>query len=67
MIGLPLRLNGFHEGSVMENVLGLKELTLWQALRILNLASILFGGHRVLTTEVPVVEAEAVKSGQPAH
>lgn len=51
----------------MENVLGLKELTLWQALRILNLASILFGGHRVLTTEVPVVEAEAVKSGQPAH
>ena len=29
-------------------VFGLKSLTFWQALRILILASILFGGHRVI-------------------
>lgn len=38
----------------MPEVFGLKELTLWQALRILILASILFGGHRVVTMEMPM-------------
>ena len=38
----------------MPEVFGLKELTIWQALRILILASILFGGHRAITTPVPI-------------
>lgn len=38
----------------MPDVFGLKQLTFWQALRILILASILFGGHRALTTTVPI-------------
>jgi len=33
---------------VMPDVFGLKPITLWQALGILILASILFGGHRVV-------------------
>ena len=33
---------------VMPDVFGLKQITLWQALGILILASILFGGHRVV-------------------
>mgnify|MGYP001815056462 CR=1 FL=1 len=43
----------------MPEVFGLKELTLWQALRVLILASILFGGHRVVTTEAPVMDMDA--------
>ncbi len=42
----------------MPEVFGLKELTLWQALRVLILASILFGGHRVVTTESPTMDTE---------
>lgn len=38
----------------MPEVFGLKPLSLWQALRILILASILFGGHRVVTMEMPI-------------
>jgi hypothetical protein len=37
--------------STMPDVFGVKELTVWQALKILILASILFGGYRV--AEVP--------------
>jgi hypothetical protein len=33
---------------VMPDVFGVKPITLWQALGILILASILFGGHRVV-------------------
>ena len=32
-------------------VFGLKEITFWQAVGILILASILFGGHRVVSTD----------------
>ncbi|HEY8276567.1 MAG TPA: hypothetical protein VIG52_06190 [Methyloceanibacter sp.] len=34
--------------AVIPDVFGLKQITLWQALGILILASILFGGHRVV-------------------
>ena len=33
---------------VMPDVFGVKQITLWQALGILILASILFGGHRMV-------------------
>jgi len=38
---------------VMPDVFGLKQITLWQALGILILASILFGGHRVVNVYQP--------------
>ena len=34
-------------------ILNLKTITFWQAVRILILASILFGGHRVTEISVP--------------
>lgn len=46
----------------MPEVFGLKELTLWQALHVHILASILFGGHRVFTTEAPAMEADMPKA-----
>ena len=48
----------------MPEVFGLKELTLWQALRVLILASILFGGHRVVTTEAPAMDMDAQETSQ---
>ena len=33
-------------------VFGLKEITFWQAVGILILASILFGGHRVINADI---------------
>ncbi|MGD8274972.1 MAG: hypothetical protein PVJ30_03370 [Thiohalocapsa sp.] len=35
----------------MPDVFGLKTLTFWQAIRVLILAGILFGGHRVIYTD----------------
>lgn len=37
----------------MPDVFGLKPITLWQALGLLILASILFGGHRVVNVYPP--------------
>jgi hypothetical protein len=48
----------------MPEVFGLKELTLWQALRVLILASILFGGHRVVTTETPALDTDVQEMSQ---
>jgi hypothetical protein len=36
----------------MPAVFGLKQITFWQALGILILASILTGGHRVISTDI---------------
>lgn len=52
--------------STMPEVFGVKTLTFGHALKILILASILFGGHRVI--EVPQqlsgeLEAEAARTG----
>jgi hypothetical protein len=45
---------------VVPDVFGLKQITLWQALGILILASILFGGHRVVHVYAPELQqAEA--------
>ena len=45
---------------VIPDVFGLKQVTLWQALGILILASILFGGHRVVHVYAPASQqAEA--------
>jgi hypothetical protein len=40
---------------VVPDVFGLKQVTLWQALGILILASILFGGHRVVNVYHPAL------------
>jgi len=45
---------------VMPDVFGLKQITPWQALGILILASILFGGHRVVNIYHP-------HAGPPPH
>ena len=39
--------------TTMPEVFGLKHLTYWQAIKVLLLAGILFGGHRVIHTEAP--------------
>jgi succinate dehydrogenase hydrophobic anchor subunit len=38
--------------STVPAVFGLKEITFWQAVGILILASILTGGHRIVSTDV---------------
>ena len=40
--------------TTMPEVFGLKTLTFWQAIKILIIAGILFGGHRVIYTDVPM-------------
>ena len=42
--------------STLPEVFGVKTLTLWQALKILILAGILFGGHRVVVTNPSPVD-----------
>lgn len=37
-------------------VFGLKQITFWQAIGILLLASILFGGHRVVNTDLGTLQ-----------
>jgi uncharacterized membrane protein len=39
--------------TTMPEVFGLKTLTFWQAIKILIIAGILFGGHRVVYTDLP--------------
>ena len=43
--------------TTMPDVFGLKKLGFWQALKILILASLLFGGPRVIERQVQVEEA----------
>jgi succinate dehydrogenase hydrophobic anchor subunit len=38
--------------SVVPDVFGFKAITFWQAVGILILASILFGGHRVINADI---------------
>jgi len=40
--------------AVVPEVFGLKVITFWQAIGILILASILFGGHRVVHIKSPI-------------
>jgi succinate dehydrogenase hydrophobic anchor subunit len=40
-------------------VFGLKEITFWQAVGILILASVLFGGHRVVSTDYTALTKRA--------
>lgn len=49
---------------VVPDVFSLKQITLWQALGILILASILFGGHRVVHVYEP--EPQQVEAPRPA-
>lgn len=49
--------------TTMPEVFGLKTVTFWQALKILILASLLFGGPRVIERQV---EVEHVQTGTPA-
>ena len=44
--------------NVVPEVFGLKEITFWQAIGILILASILFGGHRVVHIQQPLTSPE---------
>ena len=39
--------------ATMPAVFGTNRITFWQAVGLLVLASILFGGHRVINTEIP--------------
>jgi hypothetical protein len=44
-------------------VFGLREITFWQAVGILILASILTGGHRVITPEVTNIISPPKRTG----
>lgn len=48
--------------STMPDVFGIKELTLWQTIKILVLASILFGGHRTVDIGRNVVSSEGASA-----
>ena len=50
--------------TTLPEVLGVREVTLVQAIKILLIASILFGGHRVVTVQEP--EQPTAKSSQAA-
>jgi hypothetical protein len=51
--------------TTMPDVFGFKTLTFWQALKILILAGILFGGHRVVEVPQEVTE-DAATTAAPA-
>ncbi len=51
--------------TTLPDVLGVKEVTLFQAIKILLIASILFGGHRVVA--VQKVSETASGTTQSAH
>lgn len=50
--------------STMPDVFGVKQLTFGQALKILVLASILFGGHRVVEVPQQVADEAEVSESQ---
>jgi hypothetical protein len=50
--------------STLPDVINVKRVTTWQAIKIMFIASILFGGHRVVTVDEAVTNADAVE--QPA-
>jgi succinate dehydrogenase hydrophobic anchor subunit len=47
-------------------VFGLKEITFWQAVGILILASILTGGHRIVSTDITNSLPKRVEAPAPA-
>lgn len=55
--------------TTLPDVIGVKPITTWQAVKILFIASILFGGHRVITTPAapPPEPAKAAAISAPAH
>lgn len=52
--------------TTMPEVFGLKTLTFWQAIKILILAGILFGGHRVIHTDRPADAESATTTSADA-
>lgn len=46
----------------MPQVFGVGSVTFWQAIGILVLASILFGGHRVVNSDISNIVAKRVQS-----
>lgn len=50
VLGLVLRVLW---NSTVPDVFGAKPVTTWQAVKLLFIASMLFGGHRVVTTDAP--------------
>ena len=50
LLGMLLRLLW---NSTLPDVLNVKPVTTWQAIKLLFIASLLFGGHRVVTTHAP--------------
>jgi len=53
--------------TTMPDVFGMKSLTFWQALKILILAGILFGGHRaVIDAPQEITQEPAAAAAVPA-
>ena len=53
--------------TTMPDVFGVKSLTFWQALKILILAGILFGGHRAVIDAPQEVTQEPAPAAAPAN
>lgn len=52
--------------TTMPDVFGVRQLTFWQALKILILAGILFGGHRVANVPQQIAD-EPAPAAVPAN
>jgi len=66
LLGFVLR---YLWNTTLPEVLGVKPITTWQAIKILFIAAILFGGHRVVTappTTTPAPSRSASAAVDPA-
>lgn len=59
LLGIVLR---WLWNTTLPEVLGVKDISLFQSIKILLIASILFGGHRVVTVQHAPVGGDAVET-----
>jgi TctA family transporter len=53
--------------STLPDVIGVNTITTWQAIKIMFIASILFGGHRVVNPPDPVAAGVDVPAAEAAR
>ena len=52
--------------TTLPDVLGVKTVTTWQAIKIMFIASILFGGHRAVSPPDPAADAAPAPASEQA-
>lgn len=48
--------------STLPDVIGVKPISPWQAIKIMLISALLFGGHRVVTYQLPPQEMHAIET-----